>query len=185
MLAAACVLVYGRAESGDTGSPDLHVGRPSEDRGVARTRAAAAPIENQDISTKWAFSRGRRPTLPAAKTAPDEVAASFVHALLREQIARKLPHLSLSDDELGQMSEAMVRIRATSARLRELEHTSDNAAALRRAREQLTADLGVLADVSGMGASELTDALSDEGLTTEDKPQEEIIYEPLSRYSPR
>lgn len=97
----------------------------------------------------------------------------LVRASLARDIPRKLPELALSDSELDQLTDAVLRVREHQVRLRGLAHTRDNAAEIRRLEELLVHDLMRFEEITGMSATELTGALSDEQLTTEEQAHAE------------
>ena len=105
----------------------------------------------------------------------DDIAVTreLVRASLAQDIPRKLPELDLSADELDQLTDAVMRVREHQDRLRRLAHSRDNAAEIRRLEEQLVHDLLIFEDITGMSAAELTGALSDEQLTTEEQAHAE------------
>lgn len=110
--------------------------------------------------------------LPAAlPSGNDDIAVTraMVHASLARDIPRKLPELSLSANDLEQLSDAVLRVRAHQLRLRGLAHTRDNAAEIRRLETELVHDLLVFEEVTGMSATDFTGALSDQGITTEEQ----------------
>lgn len=110
------------------------------------------------------------------------MSAETIYRAMRERLLQKRPDLGLSDQDVWRMSEALTRVRAVQERLHELPYTADNAEAIRQGRARIADDLRLVAEIAGMSASELTDALGDQGLTTEDTDhEEEIIYEPLPR----
>jgi hypothetical protein len=121
---------------------------------------------------------------PAAALAPDtrlpdDIAATraLVRASLARDIPRKLPALALSAGDLDRLSDAVLRVRAHQTRLRGLAHTRDNAAEIQRLEAELVHDLLVFDEVTGMSATELTGALSDEGITTEEQTRaDEPVY---------
>ena len=84
-------------------------------------------------------------------------------------IPRKLPELELSTADLGRLADTMLRVREHNARLRNLVHTPDNAIEIRRLEERLVHDLLAFEEVTSMSAIELTGALRDEGVTTEEQ----------------
>jgi hypothetical protein len=105
----------------------------------------------------------------------DDVAMTrkLVRASLAQDIPRKLPELDLSAGELSQLTDAVMRVREHQGRLRGLAHTRENAAEIRRLQEQLVDDLMTFEEITGMSATELTGALSDEQLTTEEQAHAE------------
>jgi hypothetical protein len=105
----------------------------------------------------------------------DEIAVTraLVRASLERDIPRKLPELTLSAGDLERLSDTVLRVREHHMRLRGLAHTSENAAEIRRLETELVHDLLVFEEVTGMSATELTGALSDEGITTEEQADAE------------
>ena len=108
------------------------------------------------------------------------VTRALVRASLARDIPRKLPELALSADDLDRLSDTVLRVRDHQDRLRGLAHTRDNAAEIQRLEAELVHDLAVFEEVTGMTATELTGALSDEGITTEEQARaEKPVYSTL------
>ncbi|HWN69720.1 MAG TPA: hypothetical protein VNM90_18890 [Haliangium sp.] len=138
--------------------------RPSLDRAIAARSPEHLPYRAPETASGARASGGA-----------DDIAVTreLVRASLAQDLPRKLPELALSAGELEQLTDAVLRVREHRALLRGLAHTRDNAAELRRLEEQLVRDLLVFEEVTGMSATELTGALSDEGLTTEEQAHAE------------
>lgn len=138
--------------------------RPSLDRVLAAQGPEHVPAQSSEDAGDQPASGG-----------DDDVAVTraLVRASLAQDIPRKLPELALSAGELDRLTDAALRVRERQSRLRGLAYTRDNAAEIRRLQEQLVHDLLVFEEVTGMSASELTGALSDEGLTTEEQAHAE------------
>jgi hypothetical protein len=110
---------------------------------------------------------------PGADDGEAALTRKLVRASLARDIPRKLPELELSDSELDQLTDAVLRVREHQVRLRGLAHTRDDAAEIRRLEELLVHDLMTFEEITGMSATELTGALSDEQLTTEEQAHAE------------
>jgi hypothetical protein len=110
------------------------------------------------------------PGAPAA-SGDDElvVTRALVLEALVHDLPRKLPGLELSAKDLGRLAGAMLRVREHNIRLRGLAHTAEDAAEIRRLEARLVHDLLVFEEITGMPAAELTAALSDEEITTEEQ----------------
>jgi hypothetical protein len=108
-----------------------------------------------------------------APGAEDDIAVTreLVLAALVHDIPSKLPELELSDADLERLADAVLRVREHNVRLRGLEYVPDNADEIRRLEERLVHDLLVFEEVTGTSATDFTNALSDEGVTTEEQAQ--------------
>lgn len=146
------------------GSGAILATRPSLDRVIAARSSRPPPDRSSD----------KAPGMPAPG-GDDEIAVTreLVRASLAQDIPRKLPELALTDGALEQLTDAVLRVRERHIALRGLAHTRDNADEIRRLEEQLVRDLLVFEEVTGMSATELTGALSDEGITTEEQAHAE------------
>jgi hypothetical protein len=142
--------------------------RPSLDRAIATTSPEHPP------GAAAGAAPGAGSDTPASGGDEDSaITRKLVRAALAQDIPRKLPDLELSAGELEQLTDAVLRVREHQGRLRGLAHTRDNAAEIRRLEEQLVHDLLIFEEVTGMSATELTGALSDEQLTTEEQAHAE------------
>lgn len=117
---------------------------------------------------------GTAPGAPAPDTDVGDVGdvgmtRALVRKSLEHDLLRKLPDLELSAPDLDRLTDAVLQVREHNLRLRSLAQTPDNAAEIRRLEERLVHDLQVFEEVTGLSATELTGALSDEGVTTEEQ----------------
>lgn len=119
--------------------------------------------------------------MPVVAATGEDIAVTreLVADSLARDIARKLPALELSAQDIERLSETVMQVRGHQLRLRQLAHTRENAAAIQHTQAQLMAALQTFRDVTGMSAVDLTNALSDEGLTSEEQDHAEPVYEPL------
>lgn len=161
---------------------------PAGQPALQSARAQARPAEPDQLTFAGLAPRPRlapaleapEHTLDRAPAAPasgddDDIAVTreLVHASLARDIPRKLPELTLSADDLDQLSDTVLRVREHHMRLRGLAHTSENAAEIRRLETALVHDLLVFEEVTGMSATDFSGALSDEGITTEEQAHAE------------
>jgi hypothetical protein len=181
---AAGVLLW--LDRDPAGQPALQSAR-AQARPAEPDRPAFAGLAPRPSLTPAVEARSPEPTLdPAPDRAPgaapdtqasgeDEIAVTraLVRASLERDIPRKLPELTLSAGDLERLSDTVLRVREHHMRLRGLAHTIENAAEIRRLETELVHDLLVFEEVTGMSATELTGALSDEGITTEEQADAE------------
>ena len=176
-VAAAVLLWRGSGPAGQPARPPARTdtrpepGPPRSGAGLpprpSLDRALASPTPEPDRAPEAAPQAGS--DTPAGAGDDAALTRKLVRASLAQDIPRKLPELDLSADELEQLTDAVMRVREHQVRLRGLAHSRDNAAEIRRLEEQLMHDLLSFEDITGMSATELTGALSDEQLTTEEQ----------------
>lgn len=149
--------------------------------------ALAAPAPRPSLAPATEAQRPTPPPALAAGTPPGDdgedgvdgvdgdiaVTHALVRASLARDIPRKLPELRLSPADLDRLSDTVLRVREHQIRLRGLAHTRENAVEIQRLEAELVHDLMVFEEVTGMSATELTGALSDEGITTEEQARAE------------
>lgn len=104
------------------------------------------------------------------------VTRALVHAALVADLPRAFPALELSSADLARLSSVMLRVRARRLRLRQLAHTRESSGERRRLQRLLVAELLAIEDITGVSAVELTGALSDQGITTEEEDDVEPVY---------
>jgi hypothetical protein len=145
--------------------------RPSLDSHV--TAPTPAHVDDSRPGHAGARGPGHAPDTQLPDSDDIAVTRALVRASLERDIPRKLPQLELSAQALDRLSDTVLRVREHQTRLRGLAHTRDNAIEIQRLEAELVHDLQVFEEVTGMSATELTGALSDEGLTTEEQAHAE------------
>lgn len=181
-LAAGALLWLDRAPAAQPARVETRAqARPAEpDRPAFASLTPRPSLPPAREARRPAHMLDHTPAAPAALPSGDDdiaVTRALVHASLSRDIPRKLPELSLSADDLEQLSDAVLRVRERQQRLRSLAHTRDNAAEIRRLETELVHDLLVFEEITGMSATDFTGALSDEGITTEEQAHgEKPVY---------
>lgn len=174
-VAAGVMLWRDHGPAGQPAQPPRARARSVEPERASRARPGPRPSLDDIGETRApAPVRARTPgPAPGGPPPGDDDETATMRALVRESlmhdIPRKLPELRLSPEDLERLTDAMLRVRAHSLRLRSLAHDASNASEIRRLEERLVHDLLIFEEVTGMSATELTGALSDEGVTTEEQ----------------
>ena len=178
-VAAAALLWLGRDPAGQPALRSARAqARPADsDRpafaGLAPRPSLASAVEVRRPEPVLDRAPQAAPGTPASSGDDIAVTRALVHASLARDIPRKLPELTLSADDMDQLSDTVLRVREHQMRLRGLAHTSENAAEIRRLETALVHDLLVFEEVTGMSATDFSGALSDEGITTEEQAHAE------------
>lgn len=178
-VAAAALLWRARDPAGQAVAPatrERSLARPAEPDRPALAALAPRPSLTGAVEARSpAQLPDHAPEIAQIPGGDDDIAMTraLVRASLARDIPRKLPELTLSPGDLDRLSDTVVRVREHQVRLRGLAHTRDNAAEIQRLEAELVHDLLVFEEVTGMSATELTGALSDEGITTEEQAHAE------------